>query len=276
MRNRRVILITGVSSGIGRTCAEYLAKNGYWVLGTSRDPKKVKPFGDNEDWKGLLEIIKMDVNHNDSVVQGIDFVVKKFGGLKAVINNAGFSLAGSIEDTKMMEAKSQIETNLFGVHRVCRQVLPIMREQGSGHIINISSLAGLVGVPFQGFYSTSKFALEGYTETLKMEVMPFGIKVVLVEPGDFNTPLTLHRQKTKESQEKTIYTNFHKALKAAEEFEEKGDSPQRIAELIERIIETENPKLRYKIGPSSTLVSLKKFIPEKVAEFLVMKSFNLL
>jgi len=275
MENRKVVLVTGASSGFGRACAQHLAKKGYWVFGTSRYPEIVKSFN-TEGWQGKLEIIKMDVNRNDSVIKGIALIMEKSGRLDVVINNAGFSITGSIEDTNMIEARSQLETNFFGVHRVCRQVLPIMREQGSGYIINISSLAGLVGIPFQAFYSASKFAVEGFTETLRMEVKPFGIRVVLVEPGDFHTPLTLNRQKTKKSQEKTVYwESFHKALGAAEESERKGDSPEKIAYLIEKIINNDYPKLRYKIGPSSTIVGLKKFIPEGTAEWAVMKIFKL-
>lgn len=273
MKNRRVVLITGASSGFGRATAEYLAERGYWVFGTSRHPKKVESF-DTEKWQ---EIIKMDVNCNESVKKGIVFVMQKAGRIDILINNAGFGLTGSIEDTSLKEARHQFETNFWGMDRTCLQIIPIMRKQGSGYIINISSLAGLVGIPFQAFYSASKFAVEGFTETLRMEVKPFGIKVVLLEPGDFNTPLTFNRQKTKEAQEKTVYwESFQKALSAAEESEIKGGSPKKIAQLIERIINTDKPKLRYKIGPSSTLVSLKAFIPARICEYLIMKTFKLL
>jgi short-subunit dehydrogenase len=272
MKDERVVLITGASSGIGRACAEHLAKNGYYVFGTSRHQEKVKLFN-TKKWQGVLRIIEMNVNRNESVKKGIVFVMQKAGRIDILINSAGFSLAGGIENTSMMEAKSQLETNFFGVHRVCRQVLPIMRKQGSGYIINISSLAGLVGIPFQGFYSASKFALEGYTEGLRMEVKPFGIKVVLVEPGDFNTPFTLHRQITRNL---TVYgKSFDNSLRAAEESEKKGDSPEKIAYLIEKIINNDSPKLRYRIGPSSTIVGLKKFIPPSIVEYLVMKIFKL-
>jgi short-subunit dehydrogenase len=272
MKNRRVVLITGASSGFGRATAEYLAERGYWVFGTSRHPKKVESF----DTEKRQEIIKMDVNCNESVKKGIVFVMQKAGRIDILINNAGFGLTGSIEDTSLKEARHQFETNFWGMDRTCLQIIPIMRKQGSGYIINISSLAGLVGIPFQAFYSASKFAVEGFTETLRMEVKPFGIKVVLIEPGDFNTPLTFNRQKTKEAQEKTVYwESFQKALSAAEESERKGGSPKKIAQLIERIINNDSPKLRYRIGPSSTIVGLKKFIPPRIAEYLVMKTFKL-
>lgn len=274
MKNKRVVLITGASSGIGGLCATYLAqKDDYLVFGTSRNPEKL---GFLDDLPENLEIIKMNVNLTRSVERGIKLILKRTGRLDVVINSAGFSLAGSIEDTMMKEAKYQFETNFFGALRVCREVLPIMRKQQSGYIVNISSLAGLIGIPFQALYSASKFALEGLIETLRMEVRPFGIKVVLVEPGDFHTPFTIHRKIAKKSREKTVYhERFHKALSAAEESERKGESPEKIAYLIEKIINTGDPNLRYKIGPSSTLVSLKSFIPPRLAEWLIRKIFKI-
>jgi short-subunit dehydrogenase len=175
-----------------------------------------------------------------------------------VINNAGYSLAGSIEDTNLREAQQIFCTNFFGVHRVCRQVIPIMRKQGKGKIINISSLIGLVGIPFQGFYAASKYALEGYTEALRLELAPFNIMVSLVEPGDFHTTLTDHRKISKECQLDSAYKDrFRRVIKEVEKSERKGESPQKFAHLIEKIIRTPNPRLHYRIGPGSTLIGLK-------------------
>lgn len=167
--NNRIVLITGASSGIGKACAQHLQERGYEVFGTSRQPQAkaadLSEPGTGQS-SGSLEMIEMDVNDDDSVNQAIGTVFKKAARLDVVVNNAGFGLAGAIEDTSTLEAKSQLETNFFGVLRVCRAVLPIMRRQGSGYIVNISSLAGLISVPFQGLYSASKFALEGLRKSV--------------------------------------------------------------------------------------------------------------
>ena len=276
MKNAKVILISGVSSGFGNVTAKYLAQKGCWVFGTSRTPEKVMlPNTETEKWPGSLEIIKMDVNYANSISEGIKKIIERTGRLDVVVNNAGYGLAGSIEDTTLREAKDQFNTNFFGVHEVCRQVIPIMRKQQSGYIINISSLAGLVGLPFQAFYSASKYAIEGYTEALRIEVKTFGIKVSLIEPGDFRTSLTEHRHITKSSQSDPVYQNrFEESLKAVEEAERKGDSPEKMARLVERIINTDAPRLRYRIGPSSTLVGLKHFIPERIVETMITRYYS--
>ena len=274
MKNKKVILISGVSSGFGYASAEYLARKGYLVFGTSRTPEKVM-FPKIENWLGSLEIIKMDVNYVNSIGEGINKIIEKTGTLDVVLNNAGYSLAGSIEDTSLNEAKDQFNTNFFGVHEICRQVIPIMRKQKSGYIINISSLAGLVGLPFQALYSASKYAIEGYTEALRIEVKPFGIKVSLIEPGDFYTSFTKNRHLAKSSQSNPVYQNrFKGTLEAIEESERKGDSPEKIARLAEKIINTDSPRLRYKIGPGSKLIGLKPFLPERIIENIITRYYS--
>ena len=171
-------------------------------------------------------MIQMDVTDDTSIKTAVRHIVDKEGHLDVVVNNAGIGVAGSIEDTSMEEIKFQFETNFFGVFRVCHEVLPIMRIQRSGYIINISSIAGLIGVPFQGAYSASKFALEGLTEALRMEIKSFGIHTVLIEPGDFNTGFTINRIKTKKSQISSIYSDrFKRALHIMKEDERNGSKP---------------------------------------------------
>ena len=276
MKNAKVILISGVSSGFGYCTAQYLAQKGYWVFGTSRTPEKVMlPNTETEKWPGSLEIIKMDVNYTNSIREGIKKIIANTGRLDVVVNNAGYSLAGSIEDTSLKEVKDQFNTNFFAVHEVCRQVIPLMRKQQSGYIINISSLSGLVGLPFQAIYSASKYAIEGYTEALRIEVKTFGIKVSLIEPGDFRTSFTEHRHISRSSPSNPVYQDrFQETLKAVEKAERKGDSPEKIARLVERIINTDSPRLRYRVGPSSTLIGLKHFIPERVVENIITRYYS--
>jgi len=178
INNQRVVLVTGASSGIGKCCAEYLAKQGYRIYGTSRRAVSTDTRQRSSN-ANLFQMIRMDVTDDVSVKQGIDHIIAEESCIDVVVNNAGFAIIGSLEDTTIEEAKSQLDTNFFGALRVCRAVLPTMRKQNAGYIVNISSIGGLIGLPFQSAYSASKFALEGAMEALRLEVKPFGIQVVL-------------------------------------------------------------------------------------------------
>lgn len=268
----KVILITGASSGIGKACAEHLASKGYRVFGTCRDTANSKPAS------ASIEMLSMNVDDDDSVSQAVRNLIEKAGRLDGVVNNAGFALMGSVEDTSISEAKAQMETNFFGVLRVCRAVLPIMRKQGSGHIINISSLAGVLGVPFSGLYSASKFALEGMTESLRLELRPFGVSVVLIEPGDFNTQLPARRLVARESETSDVYQkNFTRFKNAQEKDESKAPSPEPVAFLVERILSTGAPRLRYTVGMvgQRIVVPLKRFLPQRLFEWTLCKVLGL-
>lgn len=264
----RVVLITGASSGIGKACAVHLFQQGYRVYGTSRNADAVSERSSRE--KGgspLLKLIPMDVNSEESVNRAVEHIVNREGGLDVAVNCAGYGLAGAAEDTPVEEAKAQVETNFFGMFRVCRAVLPIMRRQRGGYIVNISSIGGLIGIPFQSLYSASKFAVEGFTEALRAEVHRFGIRVVMIEPGDFHTGFTAHRLKASEANEHSVYKEqFQKALGVMESDEMKGPSPEKIGYLVEKIITTRSPRLRYMVGPVSekVAVQLKKIMPSKL------------
>jgi NAD(P)-dependent dehydrogenase (short-subunit alcohol dehydrogenase family) len=268
----RVILITGASSGIGKACARYLAERGYRVYGTSR-----KIAGDDTVEDGSVRMIRMDVNDDRSVSSGIARVLQDAGRLDVVVNNAGFGIAGAIEDTSIEEAKDLFETNLFGLLRVCRTVLPKMREQGAGTIVNISSLAGRIGLPYQGLYSATKFAVEGLTEALRMEVKPFGIKVVLIEPGDFCTGFTANRVHTAASKEDSAYRErFQRTFKVAESDEGRGSSPEKIARLLHQILQNPSPKVRYSTGEALQRAAavIKGILPSKLFEWGLMKYYK--
>ncbi len=161
MSEQKVVLITGASSGFGQAAASLLARNGFIVFGTSRQPDRGNPDG--------YKMLRLDVCSDDSVNACIQILMEQAGRLDVLINNAGYGLGGAVEETAIHEAKSQFETNFFGTARMVRAVLPIMRKQGGGQNINVSSLAGLMGVPFRGFYSASKYAVEGYTEALRQD-----------------------------------------------------------------------------------------------------------
>lgn len=266
----QVILITGASSGIGEVCANYLQQQGHRVYGAGRR------FQHQE--RPSFEIVEMDVNDDAQVLNGVQGIAGREGRLDVVVNCAGGGLAGPIEETSIEEAKALFETNFFGTVRVCRAALPLMRQQGSGLIVNVSSIGGLISIPFQGFYSASKFAIEGLTEALRTEVLSFGIRVVLVEPGDFKTPFRERRRKSAESEKSTAYSDhFGKVLAAVEKDEMNGHDPAAIARLIERIISNPSPKLRYTVGPPFQRVSpkLKAVFPHKLTEWLTLRYFKL-
>jgi NAD(P)-dependent dehydrogenase (short-subunit alcohol dehydrogenase family) len=270
--SRKVILITGASSGIGKACAEHLAYRGYRVFGTCREAT------DRKLANGNIEMLSMNVDSDDSVNAAIGDLLKKAGRIDGVVNSAGFALMGSVEDTSIEEAKAQMETNFFGVLRVCRAVLAIMRRQGSGHIINISSLAGVLGLPFSGLYSASKFALEGMTESLRLELRPFGVRVVLIEPGDFNTQLPARRRVASESETNDAYQKKLSQFKAAQEKDEsKAPSPEPVAHLVERILGTGAPPLRYTVGMfgQRIVVPLKRLLPQRLFEWTLCKVLGL-
>jgi NAD(P)-dependent dehydrogenase (short-subunit alcohol dehydrogenase family) len=259
----KVVLVTGASTGIGRCCAEHLAARGFRVFGTSRRPAELagQPSG--------VEMIAMDVDNDESVAAGVRAVLDRAGRIDAVVNNAGWGLMGAVEDTSIAEAKAQLETNFFGALRVCHEVLPLLRRQGGGHIINVSSIGGIVGLPFSGMYSASKFALEGLSEALRWETWRFGIRVVLIEPGDFHTNFTAMRRMTKASGNGSAYNDaVQRALANQEKEELNGPGPEPIARLVERILRTGRPGIRYTVGMLGQRIAspLKRLLPERIFE----------
>lgn len=184
----KVAVVTGSSSGIGfETCIEF-GRNGFIVCATMRDTQKSKELEKiAEKEKISLKVYEMDVNHDFSVKNTISDIVKGYGRIDVLVNNAGYGLFGAVEDLSIQDIKSQFETNVFGIVRVIQNVLPSMRIQRSGTIVNVSSLAGIAGFPSQSIYCGTKYAVEGISEALSYELIPFGIKVILIEPGVINT-----------------------------------------------------------------------------------------
>lgn len=268
--NGKVVLITGASSGIGKRCCEHLVHLGMTVYGTSRSLSK------NDG--GQFRTFRMDVTDDASVSDGIKQIQSRHGRIDVVVNCAGYGIAGAVEETSPTEAMAQFDTNFFGTHRVCRAVLPMMRQQKDGVIINISSLAGLLAVPFQAFYSASKFAMEGMTEALRMEVRPFGIRVALVEPGDFKSEFPANRINAADSVASKVYSEaLERCVGVMREEEKNGKEPDAVARLVERIIGDSSPRLRYTVGPLGERIgpALKSILPYKLYEYLFMKHYKL-
>jgi NAD(P)-dependent dehydrogenase (short-subunit alcohol dehydrogenase family) len=265
---QRVVLMTGISSGIGEVTAKRLAQMGFAVFGSHRS------ISSGIDAHGM-NVFPMDVCSDDSVRRGIDFVIEKAGRIDVLINNAGYALDGALEEASLKEAKAQFETNFFGVARVIKAVLPTLRSQRSGHIVNVSSVVGLFSVPFWGFYSASKFALEGYTEALHYELKPFGIRVSLVEPGFTHTDL-LHHGHHVQNDIDAYASRKKRGLGAIAKYIEQAPSPAGVADCIARVVTNGSNKLRYKVGKDAKLITrLRRFLPQTLFETIVYRHFEL-
>jgi NAD(P)-dependent dehydrogenase (short-subunit alcohol dehydrogenase family) len=253
--NLKVVLVSGASSGIGQAIARHLAARGWRVFGTSRNQAN--------DFDGV-DMLPMDVDDDDSVARAVAAVVEKTGRLDAVVNNAGWALMGPIEDTPMAEAHAQMETNFFGVLRVCRAALPVMREQRAGYIVNISSLGGIFGMPFSGIYSASKFAVEGLSESLRFETRRFGVRVVLIEPGDMRSQLPARRRTVQPVRHASAYQAIFDRFQAKQaQGEAKAPPPDAVAVLVERILRDPRPAMRYSAGmwDQRMVLPLKRWLP---------------
>ncbi len=258
---KRVALVTGATAGIGRACAEYLAAQGWRVFGGGRR-------ADAGTIANGVEMLPLDVDDSASVEACVDAVLAKAGRLDAVVNNAGFSTRGALEDATIEDAKAQFETNFFGALRVCRAVLPALRAAGGGYVINMSSLAGVVGVPFTGLYCASKFALEGASESLRLEARPFNVHVVLVEPGDFRSEIEAKRR-TIAPQDSLYRDAFERLLRRRRQFENHAPTPEPVARLVARILNDPRPKTRYAVDMwrQRILVPAKRLLPQRVFEW---------
>lgn len=268
MPTQRVVLITGASSGVGQCTARLLSQRGDKVFGTSRNPASADSIPG-------VEMLSLDVRADASVRACVDDVVNRGGRLDVLINNAGYELAGALEELSLEDARAQFETNFFGVVRMVNAVLPLMRRQKRGYIINVSSLAGLSAIPFLGIYSASKFALEGYTESLRHEVKPFNIHVSMTEAGFLRTPMTDNRQVG--AQQITEYDPWRqRALKAIRASEDRAPGPELVANTLLEITSTKAPRLRYLIGRQAKSVApLRRFLPAGMFEQGVRRSFAL-
>jgi NAD(P)-dependent dehydrogenase (short-subunit alcohol dehydrogenase family) len=267
--NPRVVLITGASSGIGAACAARLAADGQRVFGTTRALAPATPAG--------IEWLTLDVRDDASVANAVRQAIDAAGRIDVLVNNAGFGIAGAVEDTTPEDLLRQLDTNLLGPLRLLRAVVPHMRERGRGRIVQISSLAGRIGVPFQGAYSASKFALEGLSESLALELRPHGIDVVLVQPGDVRSGFGAARRWTDEARANPVHRErAARAVAAMEHAERTGPPPERVAALVARIVAARRPRLRYVCATPlerSALV-LQRLLPGRVFEAIVRAVYD--
>lgn len=265
----KVVLITGGSSGIGKSIGEFLHHKGFIVYGTSRNPEKVQ--------NSVFPLVALDVRDSNSIVKAIEIVVKNEKRLDVVINNAGVGITGPIEEIPIEEIRNHFETNFFGPIEVMKAVLPQMRNQKSGLVINITSIAGYMGLPYRGIYSASKGALELITEALRMETKSFGIHITNVAPGDFATNIAAGRYHAPVVKGSAYEIPYGNTLKSMDEHVDSGSNPNEMAEAVYKIIQTSNPKIHYKVGAFMQKFSivLKRILPDKVYEKMLMNHYKL-
>jgi len=273
----KVILITGCSSGFGLRTAARLSAGPYNVIASMRDlEKKNNLLGEVEIRQGRLELLRVDITDIKTIKEAVNVVKARYGRLDVLVNNAGYGIGGFFEDLTQDEIRAQMETNFFGVQNITREVLPLMRQQGSGLIINISSVSGLYGLPCFGAYNASKWALEGFSESLFYELLPFGIKVCLIEPGVYKTKIFYENRRyaSRFFDQESPYYEISQVFQKRTNDHVKADNkdPEEIAILIENIINDENPSFRnIPDMQGQCLYLLKRFLPFRLFSWVAAK-----
>ena len=265
----KVVLITGGSSGIGKSIGEFLTNKSYKVYGTSRNPENCKD--------SMFPLIALDVTKKETIETCIKEVIKNEGRVDVLINNAGVGITGPIEEIPENEIKNNFETNFFGPINVIKAVLPQMRKQNDGLIINVTSIAGYMGLPYRGVYSASKGALEILTEAFRMELKDFNVKMTNVAPGDFATNIASGRYHAPIKEDSPYKKPYGSTLKLMDEHVDSGKDPELMAKAIFKIINAKNPKVHYKVGEFMQKFSivLKRILPDTFYEKLLLNHYKL-
>ncbi len=267
---KKIILITGISSGFGKQTAELLAAEGHTVYGTVRSDVEIS---------SSITRLKLDLTDIDSIQHSVQTMFQKEGRIDILINNAGMHTGGPIETSPIENIKLQLDTNFLGMVNLTREVLPLMRKQGGGTIINFSSIGGLMGLPFQAFYSAGKFAIEGFSEALRMEVKQFNIKIVLINPGDFHTNNSANRRNflTPTDNNDPYNGQYLKTLAIIEKDEANGWEPIVLAKKLVKIVGCKNPRQRYIIASfeQKLAVALKYILPGKLFRMILEDHYKI-
>jgi NAD(P)-dependent dehydrogenase (short-subunit alcohol dehydrogenase family) len=277
---KNVALVTGSSSGIGFETALLLSKSGFHTYASMRNLEKSKNITEIASTEKLpLQVVQLDVNDDRSVKDAIDKIVAEKERIDVLVNNAGYGLFGSLEDISIEEIKAQFETNFFGVIRVTQQVLPVMRKQKSGTIVNVSSVGGRIGVPILSAYQSTKFALEGLSESMLYELEPFRIRVVIIEPGFIRTNIINSSTSAKKALDpKSPY--FSLMQKVENHFksmmENESSPPEEVAKVILQAATSENPQLRYTVGDDAdTIIQARMNMPDKEFRKMIIQNFSM-
>jgi NAD(P)-dependent dehydrogenase (short-subunit alcohol dehydrogenase family) len=277
-KNKKIVLVTGASSGLGLAVATHLANMGYIVYAGARSYRNDSADQVVLDSHKKQNKVYLDVTDKTSVDEVIKRIIDKEGRLDVLVNCAAYLVLGSVEDTSVDEYRGVLETNFLGMVTMCQSVIPIMRDQREGRIINFSSLNGLIGIPFQSAYVASKFAIEGMTECLSLEVKDFGIKVSLIEPSDHRSGSRSYRPHARKADLKTsaYYDKYVKITKKIAHDEETGSDPMKLSEVVYKVTRKRNPKLRYTVGKFDQRLSavLKRMLPARIFEMIVNSYYS--
>jgi len=267
---QKVILITGATAGMGKAMAESLAENGHQVFATGRNIP-------SESRHPNLFYRYLDVKNNDSVKGAVSGILEQFHRIDMLVNSAGLGLAGPLEETPFEEIYHLFETNFFGTIRVIKQVIPIMRKQGDGLIVNMSSIGGRIGLPFQSIYSSSKFAVECLTEALRIELKPFGINVCVIEPGDYHTNAVYNRRNVIPQKESSYHRRLKDYFDLLDNNIAKGSNPEALGKLILKIAASRRPRLRYKSGKLFEKITpcALNLLPNRISEWLLARFYKI-
>jgi len=269
MNKEQVVLVTGASSGIGQTTAMLLSNSGFRVFGTTRQSTAPNTSC------GKIEMLSLDVRSEESAQSCVSELLERAGKIDALVNNAGVALVGALEETSTEEAKTIFETNFFGVLRITQAVLPVMRKQRYGRIANISSVTGLLPVPYSGIYAASKHALEGYSESLDHEVRQFGIRVSLIEPGFIRTGMAQHTQQTAGRIE-AYSPERDLAVASVAKSIANGEDPMVVASVVLQALTTRSPRAHYLAGRGAGVVqTMRKLLPSRLFDLGMRKQMGL-
>ena len=270
------VLITGASSGIGKVTAIFLAERGYRVVGTSRSMDRLASLQREASHRDLPIIpLELNINTNEGVDRVIPQLMDKLGPVDILVNNAGYGLWGPVESLSISEMKTMFETNLFAAVRMIKALLPGMIDKGYGKIINISSILGRLGTPFNGAYVSSKFALEGLSESLRTELWPFGVRVAIVEPGLFRTEFQNNMVKAERAEDSELpyYPYIQRYNTRHDSFDRFASDPIKVAKVIHKIIRSKRPAFRYPVGPDARAGMLgARLLPERLFQTLLSRA----
>ena len=251
----KVAVVTGTSSGIGFETALALAREGYYTYATMRDTAKsdkIKELGQKENLS--IDVLELDVDDENSVKTAIQKILDQKQRIDVLVNNAGWGLWGCVEDVSVDEFKAQFDTNFFSIIRLIQEVGPTMRKQGSGTIVNISSVVGRIGFPASPAYISSKFALEGLSESLRFELAPFGVNVVIIEPGVIKTNFMKNLRMAEKAESDSVYRDITvKVVSGVKMMAEMGTHPKEVADIVVKAVKDEKPLPRYIVGNDASM-----------------------